>query len=503
MCGCPPFALFIHTIRAFIHRWSGHTVSRAPVPDLFVGIDLGTARVKVGLFHANGSLLALHIIPHAGEMIPERGAVTQDAAAWWDAVCAALRRMNRSGDLSYVTAVAVCGQGPTLVATDSQLRPRSPALTWMDKRAQAEADELGAALGRPVDPGHYVAKALRLHRTDPDAERRWYFQSWDYLASLLSGVPHASSTWFEDEIGQSGLPRDHFPPYVEAGTPVGTVTAAAAARTGLREGTLVVAGTNDGIASCIGAGLTRVGQSVILGGTSGGFVHCGEPGPGAWAPPPGTYPEPPGCRYLGATISSSGLALDWLGGLFGVRVYDEWLEAAAAVPVGAEGLLLLPYLAGLFLPYTADDRGPVRDAEARGVLFGLRATHTTPHLVRAVVEGVTYAIRQVYEATAASGVAAAVTVGGQAHSPLWNQIKADVLGLPVDVPAVVEAGALGAACLAAGSGAYADMWEAARAMARIQERLEPEPAAREHYQRLYRDVYLPLYPRVRDLFKQL
>ncbi|HVC82574.1 MAG TPA: FGGY-family carbohydrate kinase [Chloroflexota bacterium] len=471
----------------------------------FIGIDLGTARVKVGLFQPDGSLRAIQIIPHAGHMIPERGAVTQDAAAWWDAVCAGLRAISRAEDLSSVTAVAVCGQGPTLVATDSRLRPRGPALTWMDKRAQAEADELGAVLGRPVDPGHYVAKALRLHRADPDPERRWYFQSWDYLASLLSGVPHASSTWFEDEIGESGLPRDHFPPYVEAGTPVGAVTAAAAERTGLREGTLVVAGTNDGIASCIGAGLTRIGQSVILGGTSGGFVHCGEPVSGAWAPPPGTYPEPPGCRYLGATISSSGLALDWLGGLFGVHIYDEWLEEAAAIPVGAEGLLLLPYLAGLFLPYTADDRGPVRDADARGVLFGLRAGHTTPHLVRAVVEGVTYAIRQVYEATMAAGAAdGAVTVGGQAHSPLWNQIKADVLGLPIDVPAVVEAGALGAACLAAaGNGAYADVWEAARAMAHIRERLEPEPAARDHYQRLYREVYLPLYPRVRDLFKQL
>ncbi|HVA90142.1 MAG TPA: FGGY-family carbohydrate kinase [Chloroflexota bacterium] len=473
--------------------------------ELFAGIDLGTARVKVGIFDQTGSLHAMRIIPHAGRLTPERGAVTQDAAAWWAAVCAALRATSAFVGASQITAVAVCGQGPTLVATDSRLRPRGPALTWMDKRAQAEAAELSARLGRPVDAGHYVAKALRLHRTDPDPRRRWYFQSWDYLASLLSGIPHASSTWFEDEIAQSGLPRDHFPPYIEAGTPVGAVTAAAARRTGLREGTLVVAGTNDGIASCIGAGLTRVGQSVILGGTSGGFVHCGEPAPGVWAPPPGTYPEPPGCRYLGATISSSGLALDWLGGLFGVRSYDNWLEDAAAIPAGAEGLLLLPYLAGLFLPYTADDRGPVCDADARGVLFGLRATHTTPHLVRAVVEGVTYAIRQVYEATVAAGVAtSAVTVGGQAHSPLWNQIKADVLDLPVEAPAVVEAGALGAACMAAsGSGRYPSMWEAARAMVSIRERLEPNPLTRAHYQRLYSEVYLPLYPRVRDLFKQL
>jgi xylulokinase len=472
---------------------------------LFVGIDLGTARVKVGIFDRFGSPIALRITPHAGSMTPQHGAVTQDAAGWWRAVCAALRSVSAAVDSSCIVAVAVCGQGPTLVAGDARLHPRGPALTWMDKRAQAEADELSGRLGHPVDPGHYVAKALRLSRVDPDPRRRWYFQSWDYLASRLCETPHASSTWFEDEIASSGLPRDHFPLYVEAGTAVGAVTAAVARRTGLPEGAMVVAGTNDAIAACIGAGLTQIGKSAILGGTSGGFVYCGTPTPGAWAPPPGTYPEPPGCRYLGATISSSGLALDWLAGLFGVHSYDTWLEQAAGIAVGADGLLLLPYLAGLFLPYTADEQGPVRDDTARGVLFGLRAAHTTPHLVRAVLEGVSFAIRQVYEATVAPGVAAAaVTVGGQAHSLLWNRIKADVLGLAVEVPAVVEAGTLGAACMAAaGTGHFADMWKASTAMVRTARRLEPDPAARAHYERLYREVYLPLYPQVKELFKAL
>jgi xylulokinase len=245
---------------------------------------------------------------------------------------------------------------------------------------------------------------------------------------------------------------------------------------------------------------------VILGGTSGGFVLCWDPLPGAWAPPPGAYPEPPGLRYLGATISSSGLALDWLASLFGVRAYEPWLEQAAAVPPGADGLLLLPYLAGIFLPYTADDSAPLVDPAARGVFLGLRAAHTTAHLIRSVLEGVAYAIRQVRDATLAHGgaTAATLTVGGQAHSPLWNQIKADVLGLPVLVPAVVEAGALGAACLAvAGSGQYTSIWEAADAMVQIAGKLEPEPDASHRYARLYEEVYLPLYPRIKDLFPRL
>jgi xylulokinase len=477
------------------------------VPEpLFVGIDLGTARVKVGVFDSQGRQLALRIAPHAGPMTVERGEVVQDAALWWRAVCKALRTVCAGLDLMCVAAIAVCGQGPTLVTTDARLHPRGPALTWMDKRAAEEAAALGRKIGHSVDPGHLVAKALRLSQVDPDPRRRWYFQAWDYIAARLSGVPHASATWFEDEIAASGLPRDHFPPYIAPGALVGSLTREAAAACGLRAGVPVVAGTNDSIASCIGSGMTERGDSVILGGTSGGFVLCWDPVPGAWAPPPGTYPEPPGRRYLGATISSSGLALDWLVSLFDVHEYGALLDAAATVAPGADGLLLLPYIAGLFLPYTVDERAPLADPAARGVFFGLRASHSRAHMARAVLEGVAFAVRQVYDATVAQGgpSPATFTVGGQAHSALWNQIKADVLGITVLAPEVVEAGALGAACLAAaGSGHYPDMWTAARNMVHVAERLEPEPAARDLYDRRYREVFTPLYPRVKDLFPRL
>jgi xylulokinase len=473
---------------------------------LFVGIDLGTARVKVGIFDRQGRQQALRIVPHAGLMTAERGEVTQDAAGWWHAVCKALRAVSAAVDVDRIAAISVCGQGPTLVSTDARLRPRGPALTWMDKRATDEAAALGRKIGHAVDPGHHVAKALRLSHVDPDPRRRWYFQAWDYIAARLSGVPHASSTWFEDELAASGLPRDHFPPYVAPGQPVGSLTAAAARSCGLRAGMPVVAGTNDSIASCIGTGLTERGDSVILGGTSGGFVLCWDPVPGAWAPPPGTYPEPPGRRYLGATISSSGLALDWLASLFGTHEYGALLDGAATVPPGSDGLLLLPYIAGLFLPYTVDERAPVADPDARGVFFGLRASHSRAHLVRAVLEGVAFAVRQVHDATVAQAgpTPATFTVGGQAHSPLWNQIKADVLGISVLTPEVVEAGALGAACLAAaGSGHYPDMWVAARAMVRVANRLEPDPVAHNLYDRRYAEVFMPLYPQVKDLFPRL
>jgi xylulokinase len=127
-------------------------------------------------------------------------------------------------------------------------------------------------------------------------------------------------------------------------------------------------------------------------------------------------------------------------------------------------------------------------------------------MVRAVLEGVAFAVRQVHDATVAQAgpSIATFTVGGQAHSGLWNRIKTDVLGITVLVPEVVEAGALGAACLAAvGSGHYADIWAAARAMVHVATRLEPDPAACALYDRRYREVFTPLYPCVKDLFPHL
>ena len=473
---------------------------------LFVGIDVGTTRVKVGIFDRSGRQHALRIIPHDGLLTPQWGSVTQDAGHWWRTVCRAVRATAADVDTAHVSAIAVCGQGPTLVTTDARLRPCGPALTWMDKRATAEASLLSARLGRSIDAGHLVAKAMRVSHEDPNATRRWYLQAWDYVAARLCGTPHTSAAWLEDEIGASGLPQDHFPHYIPPGTPLGRLTKASARAAGLPAGIQIVAGTNDGVAACIGGGLTRKGRSVLLGGASGGFVLCWDPAPSAWAPPPDTYPEPPDLRYLGATIASSGMALDWLASLFGVHDYDRWLSHAATIPPGADGLVLLPYIAGVFLPYTADERTSVADPAARGVLFGIGARHTSAHMLRATLEGVAYVIRQVYELTVPSGVrlATTLTVGGQAHSGLWNQIKADVLGMTVLTPAVIEAGALGAACLAAtGCGAFGDLWEAAEAMVKIAGRLEPNAAAHFHYSRLYTDVYKPLYPQLKGLFPYL
>ncbi len=460
----------------------------------------------MGIFDAAGRQHAMRILPHAGLLTAERGEVTQDAALWWRAVCKALRGVCAEIDVAAVKAVAVCGQGPTLVTTDARLHPRGPALTWMDKEsAGVEAALLGKQIGHAVDPGHLIAKASYLNHADPDPRRCWYFQAWDYIATRLCGVPHTSAPWFEDELAASGLPRDQFPPYVPPGQVIGSVSEEASEVCRLYRGIPVVSGTNDSIASCIGSGLTERGDSVILGGTSGGFVLCWDPVPGAWTPPPNAYPEPPGRRYLGAAISSSGLALDWLASLFGAHDLEALLVHAAEAPAGSDGLLLLPYIGGLFLPYTIDERAPLADPSARGVFFGLRAGHGRAHLVRAVLEGVALAIRQVRDVTIAQGgtTAATLTVGGQAHSLLWNQIKAAVLGVPLLVPAVVEAGALGAACLAAtGSGYHPDVWTAARSMVRVAAKLEPDPVMQERYNRLYNDVFIPLYPRVKDLFPQ-
>jgi xylulokinase len=342
-----------------------------------------------------------------------------------------------------------------------------------------------------------------LEEHSPEAARHTahYLQAWDYIAVRLCGVPFTSSTWDDAAIAAAGLAADRFPPYSACGTVAGAVSEDAAARTGLPAGLPVIAGTNDSIMGLIGCGATARGRGSALGGTSGGFAVAWDETPGAWRPPPGTYPEPPGLQYFGAATAATGRILDWClaatAGPLPDKGERDWEAEAALVPPGCAGLILLPYLAG--------ERAPFRDPAARGLYFGLSLHHGAAHLVRAALEGVAYAVRHVMESTIERGaqVYDVRVFGGQARSALWNRIKADVTNRPVLVPAITEAGALGAAIVAAaGSGASPSIWEGAERMVRIVSRIDPDPRAAEVYDAAFA-IYRELYPRLRDLFPAL
>ena len=252
-----------------------------------------------------------------------------------------------------------------------------------------------------------------------------------------------------------------------------------------------MAGANDAIATFLGAGLTRPGQAIDTGGTSGGFGLYVD-GPVA-APPLWTGPAPlPGLHYVGGAMAGTGKALDWLAedALGGTATLPELLGEAASAPPGAGGLLFLPYLAG--------ERWPLHDPATRGAFVGLTLGHRRAHLVRAVLEAAALALRHVAAPALAAGLPFTElrVTGGTAASSLWNQVKADVIGVEVVVPAVAEASVAGAAILAAtGIGVVADERAGIDAMVRVAERLAPRPAATALYERLARE-YEELHERL-------
>lgn len=467
-----------------------------------LGIDLGATEVKAGLVGLDGRLLAMARAGYALQVGHGPGWAEQDPGAWWSALTVAVGAL-RPPDPVDVVAIGVDGHGPTLVPVDEGGEATRPAVTFLDTRATAEATELAEATGIRGWALGPLPAALWLERHEPEVAARtsWYLTTWEWLAFRLTGVPTAPLVPGQampdpSRVNPTGLRLDRRPEPTAMGAVVGHLTDGAAQALGLQPGIPVAGGTNDAFASYLGAGLTKAGDAYDPGGSAGGFgVYWHEPVEvlGAFvtpAPLDGLY-------SVGAAMAATGRALDWFrDGVVGGGVTTErLLEEAGTTPPGADGIVFLPYLTG--------ERSPIWDPDATGAFVGLSLTHGRAHLARAVLEASALAIRHV----AAPMLAAGVTVdamrvcGGPARSETWNQIKADVTGFPVLVPAVLETAVLGSAMLGAvGIGASPDVPTAVRSMSRIERRLEPRAEHRATYDRAFA-VYRDLYPALRPVLR--
>ncbi len=448
-----------------------------------LALDLGTSAAKAGVVGLDGRLRGYGRAGYALLLDGEAGRAEQDPEAWWSALVSASRSALAAAEaLGPVDPVAICcvGQGPTLVATRADGTAAAPAVTWLDRRGAADVEAAAAAVGRYGWTTSLLGTARRLARTDPAAAgaTAWFLAAWDHVAYRLSGVAAASLADPAEAITagdaeRAGLDGRAAPPGVRSGTILGPLLAAPAAALGLPAGLPVVAGVNDAIATFLGAGLRAPGQAIDTGGTSGGFglyTARVEHVPPLWA---GTAPYP-GLHFVGGAMAGTGKALDWFvdDALGGAATLDQLLDEAAATPPGADGLIFLPYLAG--------ERWPLHDPTARGAFVGLTLHHRRGHLARAVLEAAAYAIRHVAAPARAAGLPfhELRVTGGTAASPLWNRVKADVLAVEIAVPEVTEASLVGAAVLSAAAlGAYPDLPAAVNGIARVAERISPDPAA--------------------------
>jgi xylulokinase len=380
-----------------------------------------------------------------------------------------------------VLAIGIVGQGPTLAIVDEEARPLRPAITWQDRRVT------GGGFG-------LLPKIEWLAREDPDAaaEARWLLTSWDALGLWLTGEAGQALQGHEaalapDALEAAGVRPSQLPEPLPFGQPLGWLRAEAADALGLPPGIPVVAGVNDGTGSMLGAGLRGPGDAVDTGGTSGGVGIYADHAVDV----PGLFVAPAPLRgrwVVGGAMAATGASVDWLRATVGGWSPDALFEAAESVPAGARGLVFLPYLAG--------ERAPVFDDRARGAFIGLTLAHTRADLARAVLEAGAYAIRHVTEPLVAAGAPLRELrpAGKPTPGDGWARIKADVLGVPVAIPAIESTAVLGAAILAAaGTGLHPDLEAAVATMTRVDRRIEPDPTVRDVYDARF-EVYRSLYP---------
>lgn len=501
--------------------------------DLLLGIDVGTTATKAALFTPDGTLRAVseyeYPLRHVG---PSR--VEQHPDDWWTAVCSAVR-----DSLSQVThgaervaALTVSSQGPTLLALDAAGEPLRPCLIWMDRRAEAEARELEAEFGaetifnitgnRP-DTLYTAAKLRWLRHHEPDVLRRThqFMQVCGYVVYRLTGAysldmanaallqlrDYASGEWWGDMLEACGVNAAQFPPVLPADHVLGGVTHAAADATGLRPGTPVTVGTLDVGAAALEAGAVDPGIVAEMTGTSTVLIMpnlTGETHPMFVALPHAIT----GFHTLVGSTNASGASLRWYRDQFGrieqrageqlqVDPYDLITLQAAQIDPGSDGVIFLPYMMG--------ERTPIWHTNARGVFFGLSLATPRPALARAILEGTAFGLRHIVETAATLDVQFTEirAVGGGSRSALWNQIKADILGVPIVLPAASTGAAFGDALLAGlGASLYSDIHAVLNYVVTLRVRHEPDMNNHRRYSDIY-PIFRSLYEHLRDDFDVL
>ncbi|MEP7198703.1 MAG: FGGY-family carbohydrate kinase [Chloroflexota bacterium] len=469
---------------------------------MLLGIDLGTGALKVGLFTADGQPLAIVRRSFTTRRIAEHGA-EQDPDEWWAATCDALAEIFATHDPQEVAAICVIGQGPTLVVCDVALRARAPALLWADRRDHAERLRLSEQFGSEVSTYSLLPKVSWLARgggsaTPPPTEifsdGAFVMQAYDFIAARLTGQPFASQfgAWppfAADEFARADLNPQWIPNIVPMGQHVGVTRAPWCDAAHLPAGIPIIAGVYDSVPTTLGTALVVEGRACDFGGGSGGFgLVCNAPftahGIGAW---PGLCE---GQFIVGGATASAGTTLDWFARTFGgldltprsslFSGEGDVFADAEHISVGADGLIFLPYLAGA--------RAPLWDDELRGAFVGLALHHRLAHLARAVCEGIAFGLRNIARVVEGAGgrMTELRVCGGTARYELLNQIKADVLGVPVLVPQVIEASLLGAAMIGAvGMGLHADHATAAERMVHVARRLETSAERHAKYHAVF------------------
>lgn len=489
----------------------------------FLGIDIGTSGAKAIVCDPHGTIVASAVAEYPISS-PHPLWSEQDPADWWAGAQQAIRDVVRAiSDGRQIVGIGLTGQMHGSVFLDAQHQVIRPALLWNDQRTAAEcaeitarvgADRLIAIAGNPALTGFQAPKILWVRNHEPAHYARIakVLLPKDYIRFMMSGtfaadVADAAGTLLIDlqardysaEILRAlDIPREWLPTVYEGPAVTGHLSADVAATLGLTAGIPLIAGGGDNSAAAIGTGIVRAGVVSSSIGTSGVvFAHSDT----IALDPQGRLHtfchSVPGAWHMMAVTLSAGGAFGWLRNTLRQSgathlSYDDLTAAAAAVPVGAEGLVFLPYLTG--------ERTPHLDPLARGAFVGLTSRHGVGHMARAVMEGITYSLRDGIEIMRALNVPIndVRATGGGGKSAFWRQMQADIFQAPVSTLAAEEGPAYGAALLAGvGTGHFADVNDAVARCVRVVTTTQPDPTHAAVYDRVY-PIYRRLYTQLRD-----
>ncbi|GIW04483.1 MAG: carbohydrate kinase [Thermomicrobiales bacterium] len=495
-----------------------------------IGIDVGTTGVKGVLIDGDGHLLADHTIPHDLSS-PHPGWAEEDPADWERGALGVLATLARHPACrpEQIAAIGVSGMVPALVMLDDAGQPLRPAIQQNDARAAAEVaelterldqDRLFALTGGFTNQQHIAPRLLWVQRHEPEvwARTRTLLGSYDYVTARLAGAPPAECSlelnwaiesglfdlraerWVPDLLAVVDLTEEYFPPVHRPTDLVGTLDAAVARQVGLPAGIPLIAGSADHVASALAAGLRDDGDTLIKFGGAGDILYCSSS--------PLTHPklfidahDIPGKYLLNGCMAASGSLVKWfVGDVLGRPVDKATLraldDAAAAIPPGSEGIIVLPYFLG--------EKTPLMDPLARGVIFGLDLHHGPAHIFRAILEAVIYGFRHHLDVLREAGHTPRriVATNGGVTSSLWRAIAADALGVPITSYRGHPGSSLGVAFVAGMAAGLFTHWGDVERFLTEPVVNTPDPNAVPIYNARY-EVYRALYPRLQDLFPRL
>ena len=494
----------------------------------FFGIDVGTGGTRALIVDERGHIISAATENHEPFASPKIGWAEQNPEDWWRACGIAVRSALAKGNLtgSDITCVGFSGQMHGAVMLDAANNVARPALIWCDVRTEKQCQELTEKIGaerliqltcNPALPNFTLTKLLWVRENEP--------QNWDRVRSVmlpkdyvrfrLTGdkaidVADASGTlmldvarrrWSREVLEAAAISESLLPKLYESPDVCGQISDTGAAATGLKVGTPVVAGAGDQAAGATGMGIVAPGTASATIGTSG-VVFAATDSPAL--DPKGrlhTFCHAiPGRWHVMGVTQAAGLSLRWFRDQFGAGPedgrdpYERLSQEASTVAAGADGLLWTPYLMG--------ERTPHLDANARGALVGLTASHTRAHVVRAILEGVAFSLRDTFTIFKEMGVPVKNIRlgGGGARSALWRQIQTDVYGQQTEIVEAEEGAAYGAAILAGvGAKVWSSVDDACNAVVRVATRIPPDQSRVATMNAQYA-AYRRVYPATKSIF---